>query len=151
MRSGRSRNDRRSSPASPSGHRSALIPDVWEWPQLHRNAGRQKTCFYINRERPTSALGAGPRAQDWPSRAAPEARHVRASTSGFCWSSSRPGSLGDTPPQMRTVGCHSLDQSCLATRSLGNSVMKGCYAISSPRTRAITTRLRHRRHRVLHP
>src|ERR1700693_382317 len=36
MRSGRSRNDRRSSPASPSGHRSALIPDVWEWPQLHR-------------------------------------------------------------------------------------------------------------------
>jgi len=36
MRSGRSRNDRRSSPASPSGHRSALIPDVWKWPQLHR-------------------------------------------------------------------------------------------------------------------
>jgi hypothetical protein len=27
-----------------------------------RNAGRQKTCFYINRERPTSAVGAGPRA-----------------------------------------------------------------------------------------
>jgi len=27
-----------------------------------RNAGRQKSCFYINRERPTSALGAGLRA-----------------------------------------------------------------------------------------
>jgi hypothetical protein len=26
-----------------------------------RNAGRQETYFYINRERPTSALGAGPR------------------------------------------------------------------------------------------
>jgi hypothetical protein len=25
------------------------------------NAGRQETCFYINRELPTSALGAGPR------------------------------------------------------------------------------------------
>lgn len=36
MRSGRSRNDRRSSSASPSGRRSALISDVWEWPPLHR-------------------------------------------------------------------------------------------------------------------
>src|SRR5450631_459381 len=26
-----------------------------------RNAGRQETYFYINRERPTSAFGAGPR------------------------------------------------------------------------------------------